>query len=245
MKKGTVLLLGPVLMSVLLWLPSNTWGQGEIYLGNLSVNPYASDSTSNPYSSFGSKYGAKSINNPYSQYGSPYSNKSVSNPYATQAPKLYDSQGNYKGKLSNNPYDPDSVSNPFGRYGSKYSSDSINNPYGAGSPYKSDSPSNPYGTGLKIFGSDTYGGYTRNGTYVQPYRQYKAIIFFGGGIDLNPREFKQTVVDRNSPKLSEIVRIKDQLKPFGDVVKSGDWIRSNSGVGGARINKLPLSVDLQ
>lgn len=76
--------------------------------------------------------------NPYSQNGSQYSNKSWTNPYATDAPKLYDSQGNYRGKLSTNPYDPDSTSNPYGRYGSKYSPDSINNPYGAGNPYSSD-----------------------------------------------------------------------------------------------------------
>ena len=67
-------------------------------------------------------------------------------------PSLYDSSGNYRGKLSSNPYDPDSVSNPYGRYGSEYSPDSINNPYGAGSPYRSDSPSNPYGQGLEIYG---------------------------------------------------------------------------------------------
>ena len=73
---------------------------------------------------------------PYSQYGSPYSNKSWTNPDATDAPKLYDGQGNDRGRLSSNPYDPDSTSNPYGgRYGSKYSADSINNPYGAGSPY--------------------------------------------------------------------------------------------------------------
>jgi len=90
------------------------------------------------------------VNNPYGTYGSPYSNKSVTNPYATDAPKLHDSNGNYRGKLSNNPYDPDSVSNPYGRYGSPYSPDSINNPYGAGNPYSPDSPSNPYGSGLNI-----------------------------------------------------------------------------------------------
>ena len=70
------------------------------------------------------------------------------------APSLYDSGGNYRGKLSSNKYDPDSVSNPYGRYGSEYSSDSINNPYGAGNPYRSDSPNNPYGQGLSIYGDD-------------------------------------------------------------------------------------------
>ena len=50
-------------------------------------------------------------------------------------PKLYDSQGRYRGKLSSNPFDPDSVSNPFGRYGNPFSPDSINNPFGAGNPF--------------------------------------------------------------------------------------------------------------
>jgi len=124
------------------------------YLGKLSVNPYNSDSVFNPYGEYGSKYSPDSINNPYGKYGSKYSSYSVNNPYATDAPKLYDSEGNYRGKLSNNPYDPDSISNPYGRYGSKYSPDSINNPYGAGNPYKFDSPYNPYGEGWKIYGDN-------------------------------------------------------------------------------------------
>jgi len=73
--------------------------------------------------------------NPYSPYGSAYSNKSHTNPYATDAPRLYDSQGQYRGRLSNNPYEPDSVANPYGQYGNPYSPNSINNPYGAGNPY--------------------------------------------------------------------------------------------------------------
>ena len=52
---------------------------GGRYLGNLSSNPYASNSSSNPYGA-----------------GNPYSNQSATNPYATNAPQLYDSQGNYK-----------------------------------------------------------------------------------------------------------------------------------------------------
>lgn len=128
--------------------PSNS---SKNVIGKLSANPYALGSTSNPYGA-GSTYNANSINNPYGQYGSKYSSKSANNPYATNAPKLYDSQGNYRGKLSSNPYDPDSVSNPYGKYGSPYSPDSINNPYGAGSPYRHDSPTNPYGGGLIIVG---------------------------------------------------------------------------------------------
>lgn len=119
-------------------------------LGQLSVNPYI-DSTSNPYGA-GSQYNPNSINNSYGEYGSPYSDKSATNPYASNAPKLYDSEGNYRGKLSSNPYDPDSISNPYGRYGSQYSPDSINNRYGAGSEYAPDSPNNRYGSGWKIIG---------------------------------------------------------------------------------------------
>jgi len=98
------------------------------------ICPYDPRCTNNPYGA-GSPYSPNSINNPYGVYGSPYSNQSVNNPYATNPPKLYDQQGNYRGQLSNNPYLPDSTSNPYGRYGSPYSPDSVNNPYGAGNPY--------------------------------------------------------------------------------------------------------------
>ena len=85
-------------------------------------------------------------------YGNSFSNQSATNPYATEAPRLYDQQGNYRGKLNTNPYDPDSVSNPYGRYGNPYSADSLNNQFGAGNPYRSDSPTNPYGSGWRIEG---------------------------------------------------------------------------------------------
>jgi hypothetical protein len=124
---------------------------GQTYLGQLSSNPFDPDSVANELGA-GSPYRAESIKNPYGVYGSPYSARSVSNPYATQAPLLFDSQGNFRGTLSSNPYDPDSVSNPYGRYGNPFSAESIHNPYGAGNPYRSDSPSNPYGKGLTIIG---------------------------------------------------------------------------------------------
>ena len=93
-----------------------------------AICPYDLNCLDNPYGA-GSPYKSDGLMNPYSQYGSPYSNKSWTNPYATEAPKIYDSQGNYKGKLSTNPYDSDSISNPYGRHGNPYSSDSIRNPY--------------------------------------------------------------------------------------------------------------------
>lgn len=107
------------------------------YLGNYTANPYAPRRASPqpneaPSGSVGNIY-----NNRYGNDGN--------------SPKLYDSQGQFRGNLNANPYDPNSVANPYGRYGSKYSQDSINNPYGAGSPYQQDSPSNRYGTGMKIY----------------------------------------------------------------------------------------------
>ena len=118
----------PILLLLLLLCPLST--QAE-YLGDLSANPYAPDSTSNPYGA-GSPFKPDGINNPFSPYGSPSSNRSATNLFATDAPRLYDQQGHYRGKLTTNPYDPDSTSNPFGRYGNPYSSESLNNPYGAG-----------------------------------------------------------------------------------------------------------------
>lgn len=45
------------------------------------------------------------------------------------SPRIYDSQGQYRGNLNSNQYDPNSIANPYGRYGSPYSNDSLNNPY--------------------------------------------------------------------------------------------------------------------
>jgi hypothetical protein len=120
-------------------------------LGNLSANPFALDSVANPFGK-GSPFAPEGVNNQFSPYGSPFSNRSATNRVATDAPRLYDQQGNYRGKLSANPYDPDSTSNPSGRYGSPFSPDSINNPLGAGNPYAPDSPNNPYGRGWRIEG---------------------------------------------------------------------------------------------
>lgn len=71
------------------------------YLGQLGGNPYNSNSTLNPYGG-GNPYNSNSITNPYGRYGNPYSGSSATNPYTTNAPSLYDSQGNYRGKLSAN-----------------------------------------------------------------------------------------------------------------------------------------------
>jgi hypothetical protein len=125
------------------------------FLGRLSANPYASDSTANPYSQAGSPYSSTSVNNRFGPYGSPFSPTSARNPYATDAPKIVAQDGTYLGELSDNPYDPDSVANPYGRYGSPYSPTSINNPYSTyGSPYSSQSPNNPYATQAPLLFGD-------------------------------------------------------------------------------------------
>ena len=66
-----------------------------------------------------------------------------------------------------------------------------------------------------------------------------AIYSIGGGISLDPREFKHTVMDKDSPAIREITKVKNQLKTVGNISKSGDWVRSNATDGGSRINKLP------
>jgi len=45
------------------------------------------------------------------------------------SPIIVDQNGQYRGNLNNNQYDPNSVSNPYGNYGSQYSPNSLNNPY--------------------------------------------------------------------------------------------------------------------
>jgi hypothetical protein len=83
--------------------------------GELSANPFNPHSTSNPFGA-GSPLNPDGLNNPFRPYGSPFSNQSATNPFATDAPRLHDQQGNYRGELSTNQFDPDSTSNPHGRY---------------------------------------------------------------------------------------------------------------------------------
>lgn len=121
------------------------------YLGDLSVNELNPNSIFNDVGPYGN-LSPTSPRNPVGIYGSPVSPYSATNPLATDAPRLYDQQGNYRGKLSTNQFDPDSVSNPLGRYGSSLSPDSLNNPFGAGNQLDPQSPKNPYGRGWRIEG---------------------------------------------------------------------------------------------
>jgi hypothetical protein len=138
----------------LLGLTSSYANPRPEFLGDLSINKYNRDSTSNQFGVYGSPYSPLSINNQFGRYGSPYSPNSANHSYATNAPCPYDSGGNFRETLSTNRYDPNSMSNPYGRYGSPYSPDSINNKFGLGSRFSTDSPWNPCGRGLIIVGND-------------------------------------------------------------------------------------------
>ena len=68
-----------------------------------------------------------------------YRNQSPTKPYAIDAPRLYNQDGHYRGKLSTNQYNPNWVSSFYGRYGNPYSSEWLNNLsglYGAGNLYR-------------------------------------------------------------------------------------------------------------
>lgn len=121
------------------------------YLGDLSANELNPDSIFNDIGAY-SPLSPTSPRNPIGLYGSPISPYSATNPLAVDAPRLYDQEGNYRGKLSTNTLDPDSISNPLGRYGSSLSPDSLNNPLGAGNPLDPGSPKNRYGRGWRIEG---------------------------------------------------------------------------------------------
>jgi hypothetical protein len=73
------------------------------FLGTFE-NEYSSNSIYNKYGTYGSPYASKSILNQYGEYGSDYSGKSPFNAYASDAPGLYDRNGNFYGTLSVNRY---------------------------------------------------------------------------------------------------------------------------------------------
>jgi hypothetical protein len=138
----------PILILILLAVPVLVHAE---YLGDLSSNSLNPNSIFNDIGPYG-PLSPKSPRNSLGVYGSPISPYSATNPLATEAPRLYDREGNYRGKLSANPLDPDSISNTLGRYGSPLSPDSINNSLGAGNPLLYDSPTNSFGRGWRIEG---------------------------------------------------------------------------------------------
>lgn len=137
-----------MLLLLLLLIPVTASAE---YLGDLSANDLNPNSIFNDTGPYGS-LSPTSPRNPTGLYGSPVSPYSATNPLAIDAPRLYDRDGNYRGKLSANQLDPDSISNPLGRYGNPISAESLNNPLGAGNPLSPNSPANPFGRGWRIEG---------------------------------------------------------------------------------------------
>jgi len=89
MKLKTILLAAVITLPILCSSTSAQVCDDEaIFLGQLSANPYATDSTANKFGASGNPYSPTSVNNPYSQYGSQFSPISPNNPYATHAPIL-------------------------------------------------------------------------------------------------------------------------------------------------------------
>ncbi len=89
---------------------------GLVYIGDLNTNEFDLNSVHNEFGTYGSPYSIYSINNEFGKYGSPYSIYSANNPYTLLAPKLYDTNGVYLGKLSANKFDVESISNPASIY---------------------------------------------------------------------------------------------------------------------------------
>ena len=102
---------------------------GLVFIGNLNTNQFDPDSVNNPFGHYGSEFGQYSIHNKFGRYGNEYSQYSATNPYTLHAPKLYDQNGVYLGKLSANKFDPDSITNEFGRYGNKFGANTVWNRY--------------------------------------------------------------------------------------------------------------------
>ena len=136
-----------LLASLLVLIPLTVHAE---YLGNLSANEFDPNSIADP-SAAENPDDSNNITNEFElgPYGNPYSPSSATNFEAINAPRLYDQQGNDRGRLSVKPYDREWVSNPYGHYRSPYSPDSFKNRFGEGNPYRSDSPNNPYGRSLR------------------------------------------------------------------------------------------------
>lgn len=67
------------------------------------------------------------------------------------------------------------------------------------------------------------------------------ITSVGGGINLRPNQFKRIYRSKSAPKIRKILSLKSQIRSVGKIAKSGNWIRSNVGKGGARLNTLSVN----
>ena len=102
-----------LLASLLVLIPFTVHAE---YLDNLSANEFDPNSIVDPFDA-GNPDDPYSITNEFElgPYGNPYSPTSVTNFEAINAPRLYDQEGNDRGRLSVKPYDREWVSNPYGR----------------------------------------------------------------------------------------------------------------------------------
>ena len=102
-----------LLASILVLIPLTVHAE---YLGNLSANEFDPNSIADPFS-------AENPDDPngltsefeLGPYGNPYSPSSATNFEGINAPRLYDQEGNDRGRLSVKAYDREWVSNPYGR----------------------------------------------------------------------------------------------------------------------------------
>ena len=145
-----------VFLLLLLLLPLSVHAED---LGELSANPYSSDSTSNPFR-VGSPFEPDSLNNPFSPYGSPFSNQSATNPYATDAPPLLVRLSGFSGLIGSsgwfsgpvNKTDQIDQINEIDQFRLSVLAGLDQESLWPGIPTAPSSPTNPYGRGLRIEG---------------------------------------------------------------------------------------------
>lgn len=85
-------------------LGSKLYASDGVYLGDLDLNKYNSNSIANPYGPYGSQYSANSIFNQYGEYGSKYSSKSPFNQYSAGALFAKANDGRILAHISDNRY---------------------------------------------------------------------------------------------------------------------------------------------
>ncbi len=67
------------------------------------------------------------------------------------------------------------------------------------------------------------------------------IASVGGGVDLRPTGIRQITFSGKDPEIVELNSVKGRLKATGGIARSGDWIRSATGTGGALLNLIPVA----
>lgn len=76
----------------------------KTYLGCLNCSEYAPDSMKNRFGLHGSPNAVESIFNHFGLYGSKFAVNGACNKFSVDPPVIVDSEGNYYGRLTLNPY---------------------------------------------------------------------------------------------------------------------------------------------